>query len=152
MAKTDFQSVAEYLTTLPKPTRVVLQRVRAAIRKAVPAGEEGISYQIPTVKLEGRAVIYFAAWKDHYSLYPATEKVVTSLARKLADYEVSKGTIRFPLSEPVPVELIAAIAQIRASEATLLSEERRKKKAKTKKAKTKKAKTKKAKTKKTKLS
>ena len=150
MAKTDFKSVAEYLTTLPKQTRLVLQRVRAIIRKAVPAGEEVISYQIPAVKLEGRAVIYFAGWKEHYSLYPATEKVVTSLARKLAQYEVRKGTIRFPLSEPVPVELVAEIAKIRASEATLLSEERRTKKAK--KTSKKKAKTKKTSKKKIKLS
>ena len=125
MAKTDFKSVAEYLTTLPKQTRVVLQRVRAVIRKAVPTGEEVISYQIPAVKLEGRALIYFAGWKEHYSLYPATEKVRASLERELADYEVRKGTIRFPLSEPVPGELIAKIAKIRAKETALLSDERR---------------------------
>jgi uncharacterized protein YdhG (YjbR/CyaY superfamily) len=124
MAKTDFKSVAEYLATLPKETRTVLERVRTIIRKAVPKGEEGISYQIPTVKLDGRAVIYFAGWKEHYSVYPATEGVVTALERELAGYELSKGTIRFPLSEPVPVALIARIAKIRAQETSLLSAER----------------------------
>ena len=130
MAKTDFKSVTEYLATLPKESRAVLQRVRTVIRKAVPHGEEVISYQIPAVKLAGRTVIYFAGWKEHYSLYPATEGVVTSLARELAGYEVAKGTIRFPLSETVPATLIAKIAKIRASEAASLSAEQRAKRSK----------------------
>lgn len=164
MAKTDFKSVNEYLATLPKGTRTVLQRVRAVIRKAVPEGEEGISYQIPTVKLEGRAVIYFAGWKEHYSLYPATEQVVATLERELARYEVRKGTIRFSFTEPVPSKLIASIAKIRAGEAALLSAARRAKRSKaskpktarkknaTKKSATKKSATKKNATKKVKLS
>jgi uncharacterized protein YdhG (YjbR/CyaY superfamily) len=125
MAKTDFKSVAEYLATLPKDTRAKLQRVRAAIRKAIPKGEEVISYQIPALKLEGSAVIYFAGWKEHYSLYPATQKVISSFARELADYELRKGTIRFPLSQPVPTKLIAAIAKLRAQETIALLAERR---------------------------
>ena len=124
MAKTDFKSVAEYLATLPKATRTTLQRVRSAIRKAVPGGEEAISYQIPALKIAGSAVIYFAGWKEHYSVYPATKKVVSSLKHELAGYELSRGTIRFPLSEPVPTKLIAAIAKIRVQEATALSADR----------------------------
>ncbi len=117
MAKTDFKSVDEYLATLPKEVQVTLRRVREAIRKAVPAAEELISYQIPAYKLNGRPVIYFAGWKQHYSLYPATGHVVAALEDELAPYEVAKGTIRFPLSEPVPVRLIARIAKLRAREA-----------------------------------
>jgi uncharacterized protein YdhG (YjbR/CyaY superfamily) len=117
MAKTDFKSVDEYLATLPKEVQVTLRRVREAIRKAVPAAEELISYQIPAYKLNGRPVIYFAGWKQHYSLYPATGHVVAALQDELAPYEVAKGTIRFPLSEPVPVRLIARIAKLRAREA-----------------------------------
>jgi len=116
MAKADFKSVDEYLATLPKGTQTTLQRVRAVIRKAIPRAEEVISYQIPALKLDGRAVIYFAAWKEHYSLYPATEKVVTAFARELSPFELRKGTIRFPLTEPVPTKLIAAIAKLRAQE------------------------------------
>jgi uncharacterized protein YdhG (YjbR/CyaY superfamily) len=130
MAKTDFESVTEYLATLPSATRTKLQRVRSTIRKTIPQGEETISYQIPAVKLEGRVVIYFAGWKEHYSVYPATEKVRVSLARELTGYEVSKGTIRFPLSEPVPVALIARIAAIRAQETVLLVAARRAKRGK----------------------
>ena len=124
MAKTDFKSVTEYLATLPKETKATLERVRSAIRKAVPKGEEGISYQIPALKLGGSPVIYFAGWKAHYSLYPATKKVVSSLKEELADYEVRRGTIRFPLSEPVPTKLVAAIAEIRAGETAALLAER----------------------------
>ncbi len=116
MAKSDFKSVDEYIASQPELVRGVLERVRSTIRKAVPGAEETISYQIPTYKLNGRAVIYFAAWKQHYSLYPSTSHVVAAFKDDLAQYEVNKGTIRFPLSEPVPVKLIAGIAKVRAKE------------------------------------
>jgi uncharacterized protein YdhG (YjbR/CyaY superfamily) len=109
---------------LPKDTRATLERVRATLRKALPEAEETISYQIPALKLEGSAVIYFAGWKEHYSIYPATQKVRSSFERELANYELRKGTIRFPLSKPVPVKLIAAIAQVRAQETVELLADR----------------------------
>ena len=91
--------------------------MRSAIRKAMPSAEERISYQIPAYKLNGRAVIYFAGWKAHYSLYPATRRLVAAFKDELAPYEVNdKGTMRFPLSEPVPAKLIEAIATFRAKE------------------------------------
>jgi uncharacterized protein YdhG (YjbR/CyaY superfamily) len=96
----------------------VLRRVRSTIRKALPGAEESISYQIPTYKLHGRAVIYFAGWKGHYSLYPSTSRVVATFKDDLLPYEIAKGTIRFPLSEPVPVKLIDGIAKVRAKEVT----------------------------------
>lgn len=114
MAKTDFKTVDEYIASRPEAVRGVLERVRSTIRKAVPGAEEVISYQIPAYKLEGALVIYFAGWKQHYSLYPAIGGVVPAFADELAGYEVSKGTIRFPLSQPVPVKLIARIAKFRA--------------------------------------
>jgi uncharacterized protein YdhG (YjbR/CyaY superfamily) len=114
MAKTDFKSVDGYLAAQPDAVRAILQRVRDAIRKALPGADEVISYQIPAYCLHGSAVIYFAGWKQHFSIYPATGSVATELANELARYEVSKGTIRFPLSEPVPVRLIQRIAKLRA--------------------------------------
>jgi uncharacterized protein YdhG (YjbR/CyaY superfamily) len=114
MAKTDFDSVAQYLAAQPANVRASLRRVRNAIRKAIPEAEETISYQIPTYKLHGRGVLYFAGWKEHYSLYPAPDPVVKAFARELAGYEIRRGTIRFPLSEPVPEQLIARIAKLRA--------------------------------------
>ncbi|HXF26874.1 MAG TPA: DUF1801 domain-containing protein [Bryobacteraceae bacterium] len=116
MAKTDFKSVDEYIASQPEAARDILSRVRSAIRKAVPRAEEVISYKIPTYKLHADPVLYFAGWKRHYSLYPATGRVVATFRDELAPYKISKGTIRFPLSEPVPVKLIGQIAKLRASE------------------------------------
>ena len=118
MAKTDFKSVDEYIATHPDDVQVILQRVRGTIRKAMPGAEEAISYQIPVYKLHGGSVLYFAGWKKHYSLYPATDQLVEAFKDDLAPYEVNdKGTIRFPLSQPVPVKLIERIAKFRAREA-----------------------------------
>lgn len=117
MAKTDFKSVDEYIRSHPKDVQAILRRVRSTIRKAVPGAQEGISYQIAAYKLHGEAVIYFAGFKAHYSLYPATGGLVQAMKGALAGRVVSKGTIRFSLSEPVPVGLIARIAKFRAREA-----------------------------------
>jgi len=116
MAKTDFTSVDDYIAAQPEEVRAVLRRVRGVIRKAVPAAEEVISYQIPAYKLPGGRVIWFAGWKKHFSLYPATGRLVAEFKKELAPYTVSKGTIRFPLSEPVPAKLIERIAKFRAKE------------------------------------
>lgn len=114
-AKSDVKSVDAYITARPREAQAVLRSVRNAIRKALGGTEEMISYGIPTYKLDGRPVIYFAGWKRHYSLYPATPQVVAALGDDLAPYEVVKGTIRFPLAASVPVRLIARIAKLRAA-------------------------------------
>ena len=105
-----------YLAAQPPASRAVLERVRAAIRRAVPKAEECISYQIPAYRLPGGTVIHFAGWKTHFSLYPASALVVETLAKQLAGRDMSKGTIRFPLDERVPVGLIGRIAKLRARE------------------------------------
>jgi len=117
MTKVGFQSVDEYIASQPDTVRPILGQVRSAIRKALPRAEEVISYQIPAYKLHGAVVIYFAGWKQHYSLYPAGDFLVAAFKDELAPYKISKGTIRFPLSEPVPVKLIAQIVKFRAQEA-----------------------------------
>jgi uncharacterized protein YdhG (YjbR/CyaY superfamily)/predicted RNase H-like HicB family nuclease len=114
MAKTKYNTVDEYLAKQPVSTREVLETVRKAIRKAVPLADEVISYQIPAFKVDGRAVVYFAGWKEHFSLYPVTAPVLAKFKTELARYEVSKGTVRFPLSEPVPVKLIERISRVLA--------------------------------------
>jgi uncharacterized protein YdhG (YjbR/CyaY superfamily) len=111
------RTTTEYIASFPRSVQSVLKRVRSTIRKAVPGAEEVISYNIPTYKLHGRAVIYFAGWKQHYSLYPSTSRLVAAFKDELAPYEVSKGTIRFPLTEPVPAKLIEDIAKFRVKEA-----------------------------------
>jgi len=116
MPKNPVSSIDGYLAAQPAATQLVLEKVRTAIRKALPKAEEGISYSIPAFKLNGRAFLYFAGWKQHFSLYPATGRVAVDLKDELAGHIVSKGTIRFPLDKPVPTKLIAAIAKIRAEE------------------------------------
>ena len=97
MANTDFKSVDQYLARLPESVQEILQRVRTAVAKAVPQAQETISYQIPAFKLHGRPMVYFAGWKQHYSIYPAAPGLVLAFEKELAPYEVTKGTIRFPL-------------------------------------------------------
>jgi uncharacterized protein YdhG (YjbR/CyaY superfamily) len=122
MAKTGIKakpehSVDEYIASQPEAAQGILGRVRSAIRKAVPGAEEVISYKIPCYKLPGGPVIYFAGWKQHYSLYPANARLIAAFKEELAPYEFNnKGTIRFPLSDPVPVKLIERIAKFRAKE------------------------------------
>jgi uncharacterized protein YdhG (YjbR/CyaY superfamily) len=116
MAKTDFKSVDEYIASQPEAVQGVLERVRSIIRKALPGAEEVISYQIPAYRLHGDRVLYFAGWKEHYSLYPATDQLVRAFKDELVPYKVSKGTICFPLSQPVPMKLIERIARFRAKE------------------------------------
>jgi len=116
MAKTDFKSVDEYIALQPEAAQGLLKRVRSTIRKALPGVEEGISYKIPTYKLQGEPVIYFAGWKQHYSLYPASGNLIAAFKDDLAPYEINKATIRFPLAGTVPVKLIERITKYRAKE------------------------------------
>ncbi len=91
MAKTNFKSVNEYIESQPEAVQRVLKRVRSTIRKAMPEAEEVISYQIPAYKLHGRPVLYFAGWKQHYSLYPSTAPVVAAFKDDLAPYRDQQG-------------------------------------------------------------
>jgi uncharacterized protein YdhG (YjbR/CyaY superfamily) len=116
MPNPDFKSVSEYLAAQPEAVRRILRLVRNAIREAVPRAEEVIAYKMPTYRLHGNLVLHFAAWKHHYSLYPATDPVLTAFKNELAAYQIKHRTIRFPHSQSVPVKLIARIAKVRAKE------------------------------------
>jgi uncharacterized protein YdhG (YjbR/CyaY superfamily) len=116
MAKRPFQSVDDYMEAQPEALQAALRRVRAAIRKALPDAEEGIAYNMPAYRQHGGVAIYFAGWKQHYGLYGATASTVAAFGEELVRYEVRKGTIRFPLAEPVPARLIESIAKFRAAE------------------------------------
>ena len=115
IAKTDFRSVDEYIRTFPSDVQAKLQTLRRTIQKAVPDAEEIISYQMPAFKFHGR-LLYFSAFKDHYSLFPGSKSVRRAFKKQLFHYEGREGTIRFPLDEPVPVKLIRDIAMYRAKE------------------------------------
>ena len=116
MAKTDFKTVDEYVATFPEDTQAILNKVRGAIRKGAPGADEVISYQIGAFTQHG-AIFHFAGWKQHYSLYPWTQSLLDTFGADLAPYEVSeKGTLRFPLDQPVPVRLITAMTKHRVRE------------------------------------
>jgi len=112
----NFKSVDEYIARQPEDVQAILQRVRSAIRKAMPGADEVISYQMPAYKLSNRPVLWFAGWKRHCSLYPATDSLVKAFKGDLAPYKINKGTIRFPHSQPVPMKLIQRFAKFRAKE------------------------------------
>lgn len=111
-----FASVDDYIDAQPVASRETLVRVRTAIRKAVPEAEETISYNIPAYKLKGSRFLFFAGWRKFYSVYPATDTLLAAFQENLTPYEINKHTIRFPLSQPVPVKLIERIAKFRAKE------------------------------------
>lgn len=119
MAKTNFKSVDEYLATKPPAVQRALGRMRRIIRRALPGAEEVISYQIPAYRLNGRVVIYFAGWTEHLSIYPVTARLVKALGVRIKPYVASKGTLRFPLSEPIPERLVARVATLRARESSI---------------------------------
>ena len=117
MANIPCTTVDDYIAVQPHAVRSVLELVRDTIRKAVPKAEEGISYNMPAYKLGGEVVLYFAGWKNHYSLYPITAPVIAAFKEEIGAYEVNnKGTMRMPFSEPVPVKLVSKIAKFRAKE------------------------------------
>ena len=116
MAKRVFTSVAGYIAAQPKPARSALRKVRAAIRKALPEAHETISYNIPTYKLDSRAALYFASFKAHYSLYPASDALIAAIKGARGPHRIENRTIRFPLDTDVPVNLIGRIARLRAKE------------------------------------
>lgn len=116
MAKTDFGSVDEYIAAQPETVRGTLEKVRGIIRNALPGAEEVISYQIPAYKVDGGRVIYFSGWKEHFSLYPASDHLIAALKDEIMPYVAGKGTLRFSLAEPVPVKLIERVARLRAKE------------------------------------
>src|ERR1700680_560043 len=108
------KSVDEYIAAQPEVLRPRLEQVRAAIKRAVPEAEEGIGYHMPGYKLHGKPMLYFASFKEHYSLFAASGTFFATLEDELSGYELRKGTVQFPLTKPVPVKLISRIAKLRA--------------------------------------
>ena len=104
MAKTDFKSVEDYITSQPEAVQGILGRVRSAIRKAVPLAREVISYQMPTYTLNGGRLLYFAVWKQHYSIYAAAEQVVAAFQEELARYEVEHNPLPALRARPREVD------------------------------------------------
>jgi uncharacterized protein YdhG (YjbR/CyaY superfamily) len=109
-------SVDEYLRALPKGQRAVLEKLRKTIKAAAPGATEGISYQMPAFKLEGRFLVSFAAFKDHLSLFPASGRIREELGEEVEPYVSGKGTLRFTVDKPIPASLVRKIVKWRIEE------------------------------------
>ena len=109
-------SVQEYLSWQSDEQRAALDRLRAAIRAAAPEATEGISYSMAAFKLGGRGLVCYAAFKDHYSLFPMSGQVVADHAEELGARATGKGTIRFSYDERLPVAMVKKIVKTRVAE------------------------------------
>lgn len=108
------KDINEFIAVFPEDTQKILQELRKIIHRAVPEAEEVISYQMPAFKLNG-ILVYFSAYKNHIGFYP-TSSGIAAFSGKLASYECSKGTVKFPLDKPLPVDLITEIVRYRVKE------------------------------------
>ncbi|HYN70754.1 MAG TPA: DUF1801 domain-containing protein [Candidatus Eisenbacteria bacterium] len=106
---TTFETIDAYIASFPPDVRPTLEAVRATMRDATPGTEEAISYGIPTFMLNGKQVVYLAGWKRHISVYPIPGGD-PALDAELAPYKAAKGTLRFPLDRPIPLDLIGKVA------------------------------------------
>lgn len=102
---TSYNSVDDYITSLPDGSRRIVTDIRRIVRSIDPESDDRISYQIPTVTQGGRSVVYYAAWKHHIGMYPIPV-LDPELDAAIASYRTSKDTVRFPLAEPMPYDLI----------------------------------------------
>jgi uncharacterized protein YdhG (YjbR/CyaY superfamily) len=100
-------TVDEYVRDLPEPAQAIVEELRRRARRTVPAGVEAISYGMPVIKVDGRTVIHFAAWKRHIAVYPVPAD--PELAAELGPFRAEKGTLRFDLTKPIPYDLIERI-------------------------------------------
>lgn len=104
-------TIDDYISSFPEDVQIVLDRVRRTIRNVVPEAGETISYKIPTITLDGKYLVYFAGWKHHISLYPLPTPD-KALEQELAPYIAGKGTVKFPLREPIPYDLIERLVAL----------------------------------------
>ena len=109
-------SVEDYLAALPEEPRAALEKLRKTIKAAAPQATETISYQMPAFKLHGRFLVYYAAFKDHCSLFPASKAVMEALREELKPYFSGKGTLRFHADKPIPAALVRKIVRVRIEE------------------------------------
>lgn len=110
------ENTAEYLAMLTDAQRAALGELRGVIVDVAPEAEEGFSYGMPLLRLGGKPLVWYAAWKQHYSLYPIGEAVLRAVAGGADGYETAKGTIRFPAKQPLPHDLVKKLVQARVAE------------------------------------
>ena len=109
-------TVEEYIDSIPEERRPGLRSLREAVIAGAPNATETIAYQMPALRVDGHFLVSYAAFKAHYSLFPASEVVVQALGDELTPHLAGKGTIRFRADQPIPVELVTRIVQVRVGD------------------------------------
>jgi uncharacterized protein YdhG (YjbR/CyaY superfamily) len=109
-------TVDDYMAALPDASRTAMEKLRTTIKAAAPEATETISYRMPAFKDHGRILVYYAAFKDHYSVFPASEAVLEALGTELKSHITGKGTIRFDTDRPLPTALVKKIVKVRLEE------------------------------------
>ncbi len=107
--------IDDFISAYPQEVQAILQKIRATIKKSAPEAEEAMSYGIPTFKLNGKNLVHFSAFKEHIGFYP-TPTGIEKFKKELSAYEGAKGSVKFPLSKPIPYALIGKITQFRVKE------------------------------------
>ena len=115
MAKTNFQSIDEYIAACPEQARERMEQIRATVKKLAPKAKERISYQIAAFELNGKNIIHFAGWKKHVSLYPVPAGS-EAFNKEIAKYVDGKGTVKFPLDKPLPIKLVEKAVKYRLAD------------------------------------
>jgi len=113
--KNQSETIDGYIKTFPEDVQRILEKLRQTIREAAPEAVETISYRMPAFKLNGRILVYFAAWKNHIGFYP-TPSGTEAFNRELSQYKRAKGSVQFPMDTPVPYDLISRIVRYRVKE------------------------------------
>ena len=113
--KNQSETIDGYIKTFPEDVQRILEKLRQTIREAAPEAVETISYRMPAFKLNGRILVYFAAWKNHIGFYP-TPSGTEAFNRELSQYKRAKGSVQFPMDKPVPYDLISRIVRYRVKE------------------------------------
>ena len=108
-------TIDAYIKTFPQNVQEILEKVRQIIRKEAPEAVEAISYGMPTFKLNGKNLVHFAGWKEHIGFYP-TPSGIEKFKKELSHYQGAKGSIQFPLNQPIPYDLITQIVKYRIEE------------------------------------
>src|SRR5438874_13817834 len=110
------RTIDEYLAGVSADQQIALEKLRKTIHAVAPRVEECISYGIPAFRLNGRSLVFFAAWANHYALYPGSSATLKKFRNELRDFQTSKGTIRFSPGNPLPVPLVRKLVKARIAE------------------------------------
>ncbi len=110
-----FKTIDDYIKIFPQDVESILERMRQTIRKAAPEAVESISYQMPTFKLNGKNLVYFAGYKNHIGFYPVPSGI-RAFKKELSQYKTGKGSVQFPIDKPVPYDLVKKIVMFRVKE------------------------------------